>query len=84
MEGTNHKCIRKLLVTSYRTEATQAAFTNSYILLEIISLSSLGNTLALLISLIVVVKHKKEKKMSKSTLLSLAYFSVKITSISQN
>lgn len=83
MEGTNHKCIRKLLMRPNRAEATQVEFTNFYIL-EIIPRLPSETSLPCGLVLTVVVKHKKEKKKPKSTLLNLTYFSVKITSISQN
>lgn len=69
----------------YRAEeATQAEFTNSNTLLEITSLSSLWNTLALLTDFNCSSKTQKEKKKTPNQHYCLTYFAVKMTRISQN
>lgn len=70
MKGTNHKCIRKLMMKPYRAEkATQVEITNSNTLPEIISQSSLWNTLALLTGFNCGSKTQKKAKKPKPTLL---------------
>lgn len=74
MKGTNHKCIRKLMMKPYRAEeATQAEFTNSNTLLEITSLSSPWNTLALLTDFNRSSKTQKEKKKQTQTKPTLLF-----------